>query len=59
MSRSGYRKLERSLMLDKKQSRQGTTSKIDTGVNEPPSPPIRHQKWKMIRIKKSGTYNSE
>jgi len=59
MSRSGYHKLEQSLMMEKEQLRQGTASEIDTGVSEPQSPPTRYHKWKMALIKKLGTYSSE
>jgi len=55
----GNVKLEESLVNEKEQSRQATTSEIYTGVSEPPCPPTRHQKWKMVRMKKSGAYNSE
>jgi len=58
LSRSGYRKLEQSLMVEKKQSRQGTASEnLETGVISPPSPPFRHVKWKRVRIKKSGAFS--
>jgi len=53
MYRSGYQKLKQSLMMEKKQSGQGTKSEIDTGVSEPPSPPSFHKKWKLARIKNS------
>jgi len=59
MYRSGYHKLKESLLNEKEQSRQGIASEIDTGISEPPSPPTRHQKWKMARMKRSGTYSSE
>jgi len=59
LSHSGYRKLEQSLMEEKMQSRQGTGFEIDTGVTSPPSPPLRHVKWKRARIKKSGAFSSE
>jgi len=59
MSRSGYQKLEQSLMMENEQSRQGTRFEIDTGVIEPPSPSSRHEKWKMARFKKSGAFKSE
>jgi len=59
LSRLGYRKLEQSLMVEKEQSRQGIGSNIYTGVTSPPSPPLRHVKWKMARIKKSGAFSYE
>ena len=47
LSRSGYQKLEQSLMVEKDQSRKGTSSEnVETGVTSPPSPPFRHVKWK-------------
>jgi len=59
LSRAGYRKLEQTLVNEKEKSRQTTTYENDTRVSEPPSPPTRHQKWKMARMRKSGTYSSE
>jgi len=60
MSRSGYRKLEQTLMVEKEKSQQGTLSEnVETGVTSPPSPPFRHVKWKRARIKKSGAPSSE
>jgi len=60
MSRSGYRKLEQALMVEKEQSKQGTSSEnVETGVTSPPSPPFRHVKWKRARIKKSGAPSSD
>jgi len=60
MSRSGYRKLEQTLMVEKEQSKQGTLfENVETGVTSPPSPPFRHVKWKRARIKKSGAPSSE
>jgi len=59
-TRSGYRKLEQSLMVEKEQSRQGMSSEnVETGVTSPPSPHFRHVKWKRARIKKSGAPSSE
>ena len=47
-------------MVENEQSRQGTGSEnVDKRVTSPPSPPLRHVKWKMARIKKSGAPNSE
>jgi len=54
MSRSGYRKLEESFLNEEEQSKQGIASEIDIGFSKPPSPPTRHQKWKMARMKKFG-----
>ena len=60
MSRSGYRKLEQTLMVEKEKYKQGTLSEnVETGVTSPPSPPFRHVKWKRARIKKSGAPNFE
>jgi len=60
MSRSGYRKLEQTLMVEKEKSIQGTLSEnVETGVTSPPSPPFHHVKWKRARIKKSGAPSSE
>jgi len=60
LSRSGYRKLEQSLMVENNQSRQGTLSEnVETGVTSPPSPTFRHEKWKRARIKMSGAPSFE
>ena len=60
LSRSGYRKLEQSLMVENEQSRQGMSCEnVETGVTSPPSPPFRHVKWKRARIKKLGAPSSE
>jgi len=44
LSRGGYRKLEEKIMTEKKKSRPPPSEGEDT---EPPSPPSRHQKWKL------------
>ena len=60
MSRSGYRKLEQALMVEKEQSKQGTLCEnMETGVTSPPSPPFRHVKWKRAQIKKSSAPSFE
>ena len=60
MSRSGYKKLEQTLIVEKEKSQQGTLSEnVETGVTPPPSPPFRHVKWNRARIKKSGAPSSE
>jgi len=49
-----------TLMVEKEQSKQGTLSEnVETGVTSPPSPPLRHVKWKRARIKKSGAPTSK
>jgi len=59
-TRSGYQKLEQSLMVEKEKSRQGMSSEnVETGATSPPSPPFRHVKWKWARIKKSGAPSSK
>jgi len=55
--RGGYLKLEEAMIKEKKKPRLMTTSRDDTGVIQPPSPPTRHQKWKMSRMKRSGAYS--
>jgi len=51
---------EQSLIVEKEQSRQGTSSEnVETGVSSPPSPPFRHVKWKRAQIKKSGALSSK
>ena len=60
MSRSGYRKLEQTLMVENEQSKQGTLSEnVETVVTSSPSPPFRHLKWKRAQIKKSDAPSSE
>jgi len=56
LSRGGYRKLEEKIMLEKKKSKPPPFEGEDT---EPSSPPSRHQKWKLARLRTSGTYTSE
>jgi len=56
LSRGGYRKLEEKIMSEKKKSRPPPSEGEDT---EPPSPPSRHQKWKLARLRTSGNYTSE
>jgi len=46
-------------MVEKEQFRQRIGSEIDTRVTSLPSPPLRHVKWKMALIKKSGAFSSE
>jgi len=46
-------------MVEKEQCREGIGSDIDRGVTCPPPPPLRHVKWKMARIKKSGAFSFE
>jgi len=43
-------------MTEKKKSRPSPYEGEDT---EPPSPPSRHQKWKLARLHSSGIYTSE
>jgi len=53
LSRLGYRKLEQALMVEKEQSKQGTSSEnVEIEVTSSPSPPFGHVKWKRARIKK-------
>jgi len=56
LSCCGYRKLEEKKMTEKKKSRPPPSEGEDT---EPPSPPSRHQKWKLARLRSSGNYTSE
>ena len=56
LSRGGYRKLEEKIMTEKKKSRPPPSEGEDT---EPPSPPSRHQKWKLARLRSSGNYTSD
>ena len=56
LSRGGYRKLEEKIMLEKKKSRPPPSEGEDI---EPPSPPSRHQKWKLARLRTSSNYTSK
>ena len=56
LSRGGYRKLEEKIMTEKKKSRHLPSKGEDI---EPPSPPSRHEKWKLTRLRTSGSYSSE
>jgi len=56
LSRGEYRKLEEKIMIEKKKSRPPPSEGEDT---EPPSPPSRHQKWKLARLRSSGNYTYE
>ena len=50
LSRGGYRKLEKRIILEKQQ---------ETGDDRIPSPPSRHEKWKRARLSAKGEYTSE
>ena len=56
LSRGGYRKLEEKIMTEKKNSRPPPSEGEYIG---PPSPPSRHQKWKLARLCSSGNYTSK
>jgi len=56
LSRGRYRKLEEKIMTEKKKSKPPPSEGEDI---EPPSPPSRHQKWKLARLRSSGNYFSE
>ena len=56
LSRGGYRKLEEKIMTEKKKSRPPPSEGEDT---KPPSPPSRHQKWKLARLRSSSNYTSQ
>ena len=48
-----YRKIEEKIMSEKKKSRTPPFEGEDT---EPPSPPSRHQKWKLACLPTSDNY---
>jgi len=56
LSRCEYRKLEEKIMSEKKKSRPPPFEGEDI---EPHSPPSRHQKWKLARLRTSDNYTSE
>ncbi|GFP86714.1 kat8 regulatory nsl complex subunit 3 [Phtheirospermum japonicum] len=53
LSRGGYDLLDERIMADKLKKRLEEAAESDTDV-EPPSPPKRHEKFKLARIRKSG-----
>ncbi|XP_052727001.1 uncharacterized protein LOC108332271 isoform X1 [Vigna angularis] len=57
LSRGGYRKLEEKIMKQKSDSRLPLSEGGDP--LPPPSPPSRHDKWKLARMRPSGSYTSE
>ncbi|XP_052728648.1 uncharacterized protein LOC128195389 [Vigna angularis] len=57
LSRGGYRKLEEKIMKQKSDSRLPLSEGDDP--LPPPSPPSRHDKWKLARMRPSGSYTSE
>jgi len=56
LSRGGYRKLEEKILTEKEESRPPPS---EDDFPAPPSPPSCHQKWKLARLRSSGTYTSE
>ena len=56
LSRGGYKKLEEKIMSEKKKYRPPPSEGEDP---QPPSPPSRHEKWKLARRRSSGSYTSE
>ena len=59
LSRGGYSVLEEKIMMEKqKQKQTSAASDLSISMDDPPSPPSHHQKWKMARMKKSGDYTS-
>jgi hypothetical protein len=58
LSRGGYRKLEETMMNEKRLLKSKDDSTL-TDDDTPPSPPDRHEKWTRARTKKGGGYTSE
>jgi len=56
LSHGEYRKLKEKIMSEKKISRPPPFKGEDI---EPFSPPSRHQKWKLARLRTLGNYTSE
>ena len=56
LSRGGYRKLEEKILKEKEKSRPPPS---EDDCLAPPSPPSRHQKWKLALLRSLGTYTSE
>ncbi|KOM41437.1 hypothetical protein LR48_Vigan04g163500 [Vigna angularis] len=57
LSRGGYMKLEEKIMKQKLDSRLSLSEGGDP--SPPPSPPSRHEKWKLARLRSSGSYTSD
>jgi len=56
LSYGEYRKLEEKILKEKEKSRP---SPSEDDCLAPPSPSSHHQKWKLARLRSSGTYTSE
>ncbi|BAT83748.1 hypothetical protein VIGAN_04095800, partial [Vigna angularis var. angularis] len=56
LSRGGYRKLEEKIL---KQKADAIPPSQSGSPPQPPSPPSRHEKWKLARMRPSGTYSSD
>ncbi|KOM39876.1 hypothetical protein LR48_Vigan04g007400 [Vigna angularis] len=56
LSRGGYRKLEEKIV---KQKADAIPPSQGGSPPQPPSPPSRHEKWKLARMRPSGTYSSD
>ena len=51
--------LEEKIMIEKQKQKQASAaSDPSISMIDPPSPPSRHEKWKLARMKKSGDYTS-
>ena len=51
--------LEEKIIMEKQKQKQvSAASDPSISMVDPPSPPSRHEKWKMARMKKSGDYTS-
>jgi len=56
LSRGGYNLLERKIIEEKAKSLHDSSTSED--VLSPPSPPSRHEKWKLARTKPGGQMTS-
>ena len=56
LSRGGYDLLEKKIMEEKIKSLHDSSTSED--VLPPPSPPSRHEKWKLARTKPGGQMTS-
>jgi len=58
LSRGGYLLLEQRIMEEKLKQQMDSTGSNEGPLN-PPSPPNRHEKWKLARTKPGGQMTSE
>ncbi|KOM55356.1 hypothetical protein LR48_Vigan10g124800 [Vigna angularis] len=53
--RNEFKKLEEKILKQKAEARPSS----EDGIPQPPSPPSRHEKWKLAHLRSSGAYSSD